>query len=218
MCLLNFKENIYEKPNNEKNYMNIKEIKEFIYKIKEINIFDRKNFVTQLFENININEQINNLNEELTFEKFQKSRKFIEINKNKDIKYRKGSFIESLKNELDDKTIVNYYLEIVKLLAIDNTNEKLLEIYLLFLQLYEKYLIGNFGINNIEKYEDEVKYYSVCFSKDEYKELFDLDKITEKESLLNFLNETNEFDNFNYDNLGFNGYIQNFKQKIKKIS
>ena len=213
MCILSFKENIYDKPNYRKKYMYIDEISEFFDKIKEINIFDRKYFVTQLFDYKIVDNKIVNLNDELNIKNFQIIRKFIKLFKIDKIKSRKDEFNEMSKNNLDDKTIIDFYLEIIMLLSIDNTNEKLLEIYLLFIQLYEKYLIRNFGETKIEKYKDENSYYSVCFSKEDYQELFDLDKDSERESLFKFLNEINKFDNFDYDNSEFKNYIDKFRKE-----
>ena len=217
MCLLNFNENIYEEPNYKMKYMNINEIKKYFCQIKDINIFDRKDFVTQVLDyNIDCNKIIH-LNKELKVEKFENIRKLIEIFKIIDIKDRKQTFIEKIRNKFNNNVILDYYKEIIKLLSIDNTNVKLLEIYLLLLQLYEKDLIINFGEDNIEKYDDEVKYYSVCFSKENYKELFNFDKTSEKELLLNFLNTINQFDNFNYDNIKFKNYLLEFKKNSKKF-
>ena len=121
--------------------MNIQEIKIFFDKIKNVNIFKRKDFITQLFDYNLGNEQIINLNEELNIIKFPKIRKYSKIFKSIDIKDRKDIFISNLKTELNDNLIEELYIEIIKLLTIDNTNVKLLEIYLLFLKLYEKNLI-----------------------------------------------------------------------------
>ena len=181
MCLLNFKDNETEEQIKAKYYMNIQEIKYFFGKVKNINIFKRKDFITQLFDYNLKNNQIINLNEELNVAKFQKIRKYIDIFKNKDNKERKDIFISKIKAELIGNLIEEFYIEIIKLLTIDNTNEKLLEIYLLFLNLYEKNLIFKYNENNIEKYDSELEYYSVCFSKEEYKILFNKDKKSEKE-------------------------------------
>ena len=97
----------------------------------------------------------------------------------------------------------------------DNTNEKLLEIYLLFLQLYEDDIIIIYGVENIEKYNIEVNYYSVCFSKDNYKSLFNIDKISQKEQLLSKLNKAYNLKNFDYTNLDFKNFIKDFKESLE---
>ena len=217
MCILNFNENIYDKPNYLKQYMYISEINEFFKIIKDVNIFDRKDFVTKLFDCKKGNDQIDKLNDELDIKKFSLIRKFIEIFNIAEPQSRKNKFNMAIKENFDNETIIECYLELIKLLTIDNTNEKLLEIYLLFINIYEKYLVQKFEDNNIEKYENEVKYYSVCFSKENYKELFNLDKKSEKEILFEFLNDINKFDNFNYDNSEFIKFIENFKKKLIKF-
>ena len=216
MCMLNFTENIYDKPNYKKKYMNIEEINKFFSKMKEINIFDRKIFVTQLLDKKD-DSQNNNIISELNIENFQIIRNFIELFDEDNTKSRKDAVVKKMKNDLNDKTIIDFFIEIIKLLSFDNTNEKLLEIYLLFLQLYEKYLIMNFGEINIEKYNDEVEYYSVCFSKEDYKDLFNLDKVSEREKILNFLTEANELDNFNYNNSKFTDFIEKFRNEQTKF-
>ena len=217
MCLLNFKDNKKsEKKISIKNYMNIQEIKVFFDEIKNINIFKRKDFITQLF-NYNIkNEKIINLNEELNIIKFPLIRKYSEIFKILDIKKRKCIFISSLKNKLNDNLMEELYIEIIKLLTIDNTNEKLLEIYLLFLKLYEQNLISKYNSNFIEKYDSELEYYSVCFSPEDYKILFNKDKKSEKELLFAFLNDAYKQKNFDFSNLDFKNFIKEFKKNFKE--
>ena len=215
MCLLNFKDNETEEQIKAKYYMNIQEIKYFFGKVKNINIFKRKDFITQLFDYNLKNNQIINLDEELNVAKFQKIRKYIDIFKNKDIKERKDIFISKIKAELIGNLIEEFYIEIIKLLTIDNTNVKLLEIYLLFLNLYEKNLIFKYNENNIEKYDSELEYYSVCFSKEEYKILFNKDKKSEKELLFNFLDDAYKLKNFDFSDVDFKKFIQKFKKKLK---
>ena len=217
MCLLNFKDNKPSKKRiNIKNYMNIQEIKIFFDKIKNVNIFKRKDFITQLFDYNLGNEQIINLNEELNIIKFPKIRKYSKIFKSIDIKDRKDIFISSLKTELNDNLIEELYIEIIKLLTIDNTNVKLLEIYLLFLKLYEKNLINKYNTNFIEKYDRELEYYSVCFSPEEYKILFNKDKKSEKELLFTFLNDAYKQKNFDFSNLEFKNFIKEYKKNYKE--
>ena len=219
MCLLNFNDNIQESNNNIKKYMSIPEINKFFEKIKQINIFKRKDFVIQLFDLNIFDNQIFNINEELNIKKFPKIRKYNEIFKYKEIKSRKDKFIEIIKKDKDldnnNNFIKEFYIETIKLLTMDNTNEKLLEIYLLFLQLYEKDIIIIYGIENIEKYNIEVNYYSVCFSKDDYKSLFNIDKISEKEKLLSKLNKAYNLKNFDYTNLDFKNFIKDFKESLE---
>ena len=217
MCLLNFKDNEAEQKINIKNYMNIQEIKDFFGKVKNINIFKRKDFICQLFDYNLRNDQIIILNEELNVTKFLKIRKYVDIFENKDIKARKNIFISKLKSELINNSIEEYYIEIIKLLTIDNTNEKLLEIYLLFLNLYEKKLINKYNENLIEKYDNELEYYSVCFSVNEYKILFNKDKKGERELLFNFLDDAYKLNNFDFSNIDFRNFVKDFKKSLKEF-
>ena len=216
MCLFNFKNCETPKKIMIKNYMNIREIKDFFEKIKNLNIFKRKDFVTQLFDYSLENNQVINLNEELNITKFSKMRKYVEIFKNKDIKVRKNIFIKIIKAELIDNSIEEFYIEILKLLTIDNTNEKLVEIYLLFLKLYEKNLVIKYK-DFIEKYDYELEYYSVCFSQEEYQVLFNKDKIGERELLFMFLDKAYKLKNFDFDDIGFKNFILDFKESLKEF-
>ena len=157
--------------------MNIIEIKNYFF-------LKRKDFILQLFniKDNNNNGKIIYLNDELNSNKFIIIRKYIKIFDIKETKKRKEKLIESFKKDLIDNSILDFYIEIIKLLTIDNTNEKLLEIYLLFLNLYEKEIIKKFEDSNIEKFKDEVLFYSVCFSKNDYKELFNIDKKVKKKN------------------------------------
>ena len=159
----------------------------------------------------------NNSISELNFEKFPHIRKYIEIFNIKEIKFLKERFgqIMKEKNNLNDKFIEDFYIEIIKLLIIDNTNEKLLRTYLLFLGLFEKVLISNLTENNIEKYNIELDYYSVCFSKNDYKELFGKDKNSEKDLLFKFIDEACALNNFDYTNPDFKRFIEEFKYTLK---
>ena len=217
MSLLNFKENKTQPQNDIKKYMNIIEINNFFDKVKEINFFKRKDFILELFNNKENNNQIIYLNEELNEKKFSMIRKYIKIFDINETRNRKEKLIQTFIKDLNHNSIIDFYIEMVKLLTIDNTNEKLLEIYLLFLNLYENEIIAKFEGNNIEKYKDEVIFYSVCFSKNDYKELFNLDKKSEKEELFNILTEAYKLNNFDYNNSNFKRFIQKLKENYKKF-
>ena len=64
----------------------------------------------------------------------------------------------------------------------------------------------------MEKFKDEVIFYSVCFSKNDYKELFNLEKKSEKEELFNVLTEAYNLKNFDYNNSDFKRFIQKLKK------
>ena len=225
VCLLHFNENIQPKQNFKKNYMKIEVINDFFNKIRKTNIFNRKNFVTQLLDSQKYNNNVenNNLNDELKIMNFPKLTKYIETltiekndkNNNNEIN-RKNIIMKTLKNYSQNKKdfINEFYVEIIKLLTIDNTNQKLLEIYLLFLNLYEINLITEYGEENIEKYNNEVNYYSACFSKEDYKILFEKDKNSEEEILFNFLEKAMKLQNFDYNNLSFKNLINEINDKF----
>ena len=218
MSLLNFKENKTQPQNDIKKYMNIIEINNFFDKIKEINFFKRKDFVLELFNNKEENNnQIIYLNEELNVTNFTLIRKYIKIFDLNETKNRKEKLIQSFIKDLNYDSIIEFYFEIVKLLTIDNTNVKLLEIYLLFLNLFENKIIEKFDENSMEKFKDEVIFYSVCFSKNDYKELFNLEKKSEKEELFNVLTEAYKLKNFDYNNSDFKRFIQKLKNNYKKF-
>ena len=211
MCLLNFKDNETTQQISVKNYMNIQEINDFFERIKKINIFRRKDFIIQLFDYNLRNNQIINLNEELNLTKFLKIRNYIDLFKDKNIKQRKDIFISKIKAEINNNFIKDFYIEIIKLLTIDNTNEKLLEIYLLFLNLHEQKLINKYGENFIEKYVSELEYYSVCFSPEEYKILFNKEKEGEKELLFGFLDKAYNLKNFDFSDVDFKKFVHDLK-------
>ena len=217
MSLLNFKENKTQPQNDIKKYMNIIEINNFFDKVKEINFFKRKDFILELLNNKENNNQIIYLNEELNEKKFAMIRKYIKIFDINETRNRKEKLIQTFIKDLNHNSIIDFYIEIVKLLTIDNTNQKSLEIYLLFLNLYENEIIAKFKGNNIEKFKDEVIFYSVCFSKNDYKELFNLDKKSEKEELFNILTEAYKLNNFDYNNSNFKRFIQKLKEDYKKF-
>ena len=217
MSLLNFKENKTQPQNDIKKYMNIIEINNFFDKVKEINFFKRKDFILELFNNKENNNQIIYLNEELNEKKFSMIRKYIKIFDINETRNRKEKLIQTFIKDLNHNSIIDFYIEIIKLLTTDNTNQKSLEIYLLFLNLYENEIIAKFEGNNIEKFKDEVIFYSVCFSKNDYKELFNLDKKSEKEELFNILTEAYKLNNFDYNNSNFKRFIQKLKENYKKF-
>ena len=87
--------------------------------------------------------------------------------------------MEKLKEE---GTLYEQYIKLIKILIKDNVNKDILLKYLLFLKdNYEK-LKDN---KNIESYEDERKYYSVCFNQQELVDKFQYKK--EKDEKTEFL-------------------------------
>ena len=204
ISLLNFDEN---KPEivTKKKYMNIQVIKEFFDKVKNINIFDRKYLINKTLDD---NEKRTEQNEILKKNDFKNLKQIWNLKSNDRI-----SFLEKV--EKDD--IINIYIEIIKLLTIDNINSKLIEIYLIFLRMYQKDLIKHFNENEIEKYDSEVKYYYPCFSAKDYKILFGMEKENEKDIVFNFLKKANEIKKFNYENKDLKKLVDKAGELIKDI-
>lgn len=212
MSLLNFKENSDKNDLYfEKNYMNIDSVITFFNEAKKIDIFSRKEIVDNILNNINNNEEI----AELSMDKFKELAKFSNVIVLKDLSQRKEEMIKIISQIINPETIKELYIEIAKLLSLDNTNASLLSIYLLFINSYEDKLINYFKEENIEKYEKEIKYYEPCFSKEEFKILFNLYKQSEKDIVLNFINQAYSIKNYNYDNPLLKNFVV---EKLKDIS
>ena len=220
ICLLSFSENEFSEQIHIKNYMNIDQIKEFFKTIKSVNIFIRKDFVSQLLNRELFNNQIKNVNKELNVVKFPKIRNLIEIINRNNIDCLKNEFEKIKKGLSNNDFIKEFYIEIIKLLTIDNTNITILKIYLSFINFYEKELINIFSEDNIDKYDKEVKYYSVCFSKDEYKKIFNMDKESkesQKDEFFKLLTKAYKLPNFDYNNLAFKNFINELKDDEMEI-
>ena len=117
---------------------------------------------------------------------------------NKEIENQQKEIISKMdKLKINKDFIKEMYFQLIKLLTIDNANDKLLEIYLYFLNKYESTLIKDESLGKyIEKYESEVNYYYPCFSKERYKILFNIKKEGEKEIVLDFLQKAYEIKSF----------------------
>ena len=106
----------------------------------------------------------------------------------------------------------------MKLICRDNTNKKILEIYLKFLKDN-----GDKIEKDIPKYEEELNYYKVCFNHEELKEKFQIDKNSEKDNFINFLKYINEIINNNNNNNNNDddklfGLYNSLNDRFKKIS
>ena len=208
MCILNFKENEnVDKCDYIEKYMNIEEIKIYFEKIKRVNIFIRKFAVNNIVNNISKRCGIRELN----IINFNEISILSSVFRDKKIKNKKEGIMEKLDSIKDEDKIKKIYKDLIKLLIIDNTNNVLVSIYLLFLQKFESKLIGYLKLENIEKFEEEVKYYSTCFSKEEYKELFGLDKESEKDIVLKFLDKVSEFTSFSIKDKKFINFVNDIK-------
>ena len=203
ICLLNFEENIEkEKPIYKKQYMKIKDIEIFFDKIKKVNIFDRKNLIEQIIENKFIKKEIAEI---LKKENFEYIKICFSLFNNEIEKQKKAIFSKMDELYKNNKAFIKeMYFQLIKLLTIDNTNDKLLEIYLFFLNKYESILMKDEYLGKyIEKYESEINYYYPCFSKERYKTLFDIEKDGEKEIVLGFLQKAYKIKRFIIDDKNF---------------
>ena len=94
---------------------------------------------------------------------------------------------EELLKKISLKTIKDTYFYYLLLLIKDETNKDLLLKYLKFLKENEAKLDEENLMH--EKFTDELIYYSIFFEEEEFKKLFNFDKISEKKKLLNLLSD-----------------------------
>lgn len=191
--------------NYNSNNKNKKEIKKVIQKqISDISFLISK-------EN---NEENNNFRIKKYFE--------IETIKNELIQIKKKSFL-SRKKMVEDNLIqfenieeINQkYIFLIKLLLNDNSNKNLLRKYLNFLKNNENQLEIIFN-GNIEKYYDELDYYSKVFNKEENKIYFNIETKDQKEDLFILLNNLLSFDE--NDIQKFENYLIECKNSFENIS
>ena len=114
----------------------------------------------------------------------------IEEQLNENYKYslplKKSKAAEYFRDYQEKGTIYEQYINLVKIIIMDNVNTKILTKYLQFLKKNKDELTK---FENVDSYEDEIKYYKMCFSK---KELIDnfkfIKELDEKEEFLLLLN------------------------------
>ena len=217
--LLKFEENIVEEDKENKGdkcvlfkYMDIEEIKKYFNEIKKIDIFSRKDFINNIFEEKNNEIQFSDI---LNINNFLIIKELNKIFKIEDTEKIKKELMVSINNNINKnkENIISLYIKIIKLLILDNTNKKLIEIYLIFLNEYETHLLEHFSEEKIERYKKEVKYYYPCFSQKEYKILFGLDKNSEENIITKFLEEAYNLEKFNYNNED----LKNLVNKANKL-
>ena len=214
MSLLNFKENIIEESFYEKKYMRINEVLKFFNNAKKINIFTRKEFVNNILKNIKCND----FKDELSIDNFKEILRFSNVISVIDINQKKIELSKIFEQINSPDLIKELFIELAKLLSIDNTNVELLIIYLLVLKLYENKLIEYFNENNIEKFEEEINYYGPCFSKEYYKSLFDKNKESEKDIVLNFINRAYSIKKYDYSNQELKALVNEIENNFPKFN
>ena len=104
------------------------------------------------------------------------------------------------------------YIEILKLLILDNTNKEILEKYIIFLKENNE-LFKKDNLKDMPNYENEIECYKICFSVEECEKYFGkgIKNKSEKENLKNFLKFIiSKEDNELYDELN--------KMKLKYLN
>ena len=112
------------------------------------------------------------------------------------------------------ENIEDKYIFFLKLLINDNTNEKLIIKYLLFLKENQNQLKILYH-NNIEDYENELNYYSNIINTNKTFDNFKFIKLGQDAELILFLNNLLKYDKNNLDK--FEKYINNFEEFDKNL-
>ena len=89
----------------------------------------------------------------------------LENNYKINLEQKKKDVENQLKNYSKKDDVNEEYLELLKLVIKDNTNKRLINIYLEFIKLNEEQLQEYYN-NNYETYNDEFEYYSILFLHD----------------------------------------------------
>ena len=127
--------------------------------------------------------------------------------------FKKKSIAKKYLKDFKEKgTLYEQYINLVKIIINDNVEKKILIKYLKFLKLNYEKLIKNENPDNIDSYDDEIKYYSVCFTKQELIDNFEYNK--EKDEKTEFLLLLNQISKKNITEQNFD-YIFEDLEKIK---
>ena len=156
------------------------------------------NVISEIKNNYDYLSFANNVleNKEIIKKKYLSIQKIIDefdnFLENKTLEERRFMVLNDIKNlnEYETVDIDNMYLNFIKNIIKDNTNKNLLEKYLFFLKKNETAL-SNIYLDSFESFNDEIKQFQACFTKDELtKKINYHSKIhSEKEKFLDFLNE-----------------------------
>ena len=65
---------------------------------------------------------------------------------------------------------------------------------------------------------EEIKYYEPCFSKEDYKRLFDITKLSEKEIVLNFINKAYSIKHYIYNDEDLKTLVNQLKNIFPKFN
>ena len=220
LSLLNFNENVINCNTKKKKYMEIKEIKDYFDKARNINIFLRKGLINRIFENAeNININNKNIENDFNIIYLGDLKILWDLCKTEKLGERKTKMIlemEKMFNNNENK-IKEFYIKIVKLLCIDDTNKKLVEIYLIFLTKYDETLKKIFQGDYVEENLNEIHYYYPIFTTEEYLTLFGREKISEKDIVIEFLHKAFNIQSYVYDNKELKVLVEEAKELSKNI-
>ena len=183
-----------------------------IIKVKDKKKIDKssdkyiENIVYKISDYTNFDDYINKKNEpdyqNKNYIYIQDIKDELEIIENESLPQRKKIVEKEIKNNTHEfGNIDRDYIYYIKLLIRDNTNKILVEQYLKFLKINETELEKIYN-NNLEKFDNEVKFYEVIFTKEEYHSKFNARKTdSEREKLINFLLEVKNSDIFQFRQL-----------------
>ena len=220
LSLLNFNENVINCNTKKKKYMEIKEIKDYFDDARNINIFLRKGLINRIFEDAeNINMNNKNIENDFNIKYLGDLKILWDLCKTEKLGERKTKMISEMKKMFDnnENKIKEFYIKIVKLLCIDDTNKKLVEIYLIFLTEYDETLKKIFAGDYVEENYNEIRYYYPIFTTEEYLTLFDLKKKSEKDIVIEFLIKAFEIKSYVYNNEELKALVEEAKKLSENI-
>jgi len=220
LSLLNFNENVINCNTKKKKYMEIKEIKDYFDDARNINIFLRKGLINRIFEDAeNINMNNKNIENDFNIKYLGDLKILWDLCKTEKLGERKTKMISEMKKMFDNNgnKIKEFYIKIVKLLCIDDTNKKLVEIYLIFLTEYDETLKKIFAGDYVEENYNEIRYYYPIFTTEEYLTLFDLKKKSEKDIVIEFLIKAFEIKSYVYNNEELKALVEEAKKLSENI-
>lgn len=117
--------------------------------------------------------------------------KELENNYKYSLPLKKQMAIDEFKALKSEGTLYDQFIALVKIIIKDNVTKDILKKYLLFLRQNYNSLKE---YDNIESYNDEIKYYDVCFTKQELIDIFDYEKEkSEKDKLLVLLKYISDY-------------------------
>ena len=172
-----------------------------------------------LAKNNNIESSYNNINYKKYYEIESISKELEDIKKRNFIK-RKEKVLEDIKKYDNIKSVDEKYIHLLKLLVNDNTNKEVVEKYLDLLKNKKNVEeLKKIHKDKFENFEDELKYYSKIFTKEEIKSKFDLEIKSQKEEFYEFLKSISDLDTNNENCVKtFENQIKSYENDFELIS